>query len=147
MARLTDIHLAAWRGLLNAHAAAVREINRRLQEEGGLPLESYDVLLELYEAPERRLRLRELGERVVLTRSGISRLVTRLEQDGLVRRGSVPTDARGVYAELTGEGETAFRRTWPLYARGIDAVFAGRMSEEEAGVLADLLGRVRGDSR
>ena len=142
MAKLTDVHLAAWRALLNAHAAAVRGINRSLQEQGGLPLESYDVLLELYSAPDRRLRLRELGERVVLTRSGISRLVTRLENEGLVERGSVAQDARGVYAKLTERGEAAFRRTWPLYADGIQEVFATLMTESEAQTIAGILERV-----
>jgi DNA-binding MarR family transcriptional regulator len=142
MAKLSDAHLAAWRALLNTHSAGVRTINRLLQERGGLPLESYDVLLELYRAPDRRLRLRDLGERVVLTRSGISRLVTRLEQEGLVERGTVDQDARGVYAVLTEEGEAAFRRTWPLYAEGIQSVFASRMSEDEAQMIATVLERV-----
>jgi DNA-binding MarR family transcriptional regulator len=142
MTHLSDIHLAAWRALLNSHASAIREINRLLQDQGGLPLESYDVLLELYNAPDQRLRLRELGGRIVLTRSGISRLVTRLEKEGLVERGSVEEDARGVFAMLTSQGRTAFRRTWPLYADGIQQVFASRMTESEARIIADILDRV-----
>lgn len=143
MPRISDAHLAAWRALLNAHSAAVRRISRSLQEQGGLPLESYDVLLELYYAPDRRLRLKELGARVVLTRSGISRLVTRLEREGLVVRGSVDQDARGVYATLTKKGEAAFRRTWPLYAEGIHEVFGSSMTEDEALTIAAILDRIR----
>jgi DNA-binding MarR family transcriptional regulator len=142
MAKLSDAHLAAWRALLNAHSAAVRRISRLLQEQGGLPLESYDVLLELYYAPDRRLRLKELGARVVLTRSGISRLVTRLEKEGLVVRESVDQDARGVYAGLTKKGEAAFRRTWPLYAEGIREVFGSCMTEDEALTIAAIMERV-----
>ena len=142
MTKLSDAHLAGWRALLNAHAAAVRTISRALQERGGLPLESYDVLLELYYAPGRRLRLRELGERVVLTRSGISRLVSRLEKEGLVERGAVDQDARGVYAKLTSKGEAAFRSTWPLYAECIQEVFGTEMTEGEAQTVAEILGRV-----
>ena len=147
MAALSEVHLAAWRALLRAHATALREIDRSLQDREGLPLESYDVLLELHHAPDQRLRLRDLGERVVLTRSGISRLVTRLEKDGLVERRSVEDDARGVYAELTAEGRSAFRRTWPMYAEGIQQFFAGLITEDEAHMLAGILERVAEGSR
>ncbi len=140
---VSDTHVEAWRSLLNAHAAAVRGINRWLDENGGLPLESYDVLLELFYAPQRSMRLRDLGERVVLTRSGISRLVSRLEKEGLLERASVSGDARGVSARLTDQGEAAFRGTWPLYAAGIQRHFASFISEEEAALLAKILNRVR----
>lgn len=137
-----DVSLRAWRSLLKAHSAAVRRINALLHERGALPLESYDVLLELFSSSERRLRLRDLGERVVLTRSGISRLVTRLEDEGLVERASVPGDARGVYAQLTRAGEAAFRSTWPVYAEGIEVSFGRYFSDDEAGSLAELLERI-----
>lgn len=140
--RLHDERLRAWRGLLKAHSAAVRRINQFLSEGGGLPLESYDVLLELFDAPDRRLRLRDLGERVVLTRSGISRLVGRLVKEGLVTKVAVADDARGVYAQLTANGERAFRTTWPLYAEGIEKFFGSRLSVAEARTLAELLERV-----
>lgn len=142
MTPVSDARLRAWRSLLNAHAAAIRRINRRLADHGGLALESYDVLLELFNAPDRRLRLKELGERVVLTRSGMSRLVSRLEKDGLVERESAAQDGRGVYARLTDEGEAAFRKTWPLYAEGIHEVFASRMTDAEAETVAEVLERI-----
>ena len=110
---------------------------------GGLPLESYDALLELFAAPDKRLRLRDLGEQVVLTRSGVSRLVARLVDEGWVTRGTVDGDARGVYAQLTTEGEAAFRSTWPLYAKGISKFFGARMSVSEARQLAGVLERIR----
>ena len=142
MSVISEEELRAWRSLLNAHSAAIRRINRLLQEQDGLALESYDVLLELYNAPHRRLRLNELGERVVLTRSGISRLVSRLEDEGLVRRTSVEGDGRGVHAELTTAGSRAFKRTWPLYAAGIRDVFASHLTGQEATLVADILERV-----
>ncbi len=137
-----DPTLRAWRGLLNAHATAVRRIDQLLQERGGLPLESYDVLLELFRAPAKQMRLRELGERVVLTRSGISRLVTRLEGEGLVQRAEVAGDARGVVAILTAKGERAFRTTWPMYAEGIHAHFGIHFDPVEAQTLGAWLERV-----
>ncbi len=79
---------------------------------------------------------------MVLTRSGISRLVTRLEKEGLVDRDSVEQDARGVYARLTDEGEAAFRRTWPLYAEGIEEIFGARMTDAEAETVAQVLERI-----
>ena len=142
-AELHEERLRAWRGLLNAHAATVRRINQFLHEQGGLPLESYDALLELFAAPDKRLRLRDLGEQVVLTRSGVSRLVARLVDEGWVTRGTVDGDARGVYAQLTTDGEAAFRSTWPLYAEGISKFFGARMSVSEARQLAGVLERVR----
>lgn len=137
-----DATLRAWRGMLNAHAAAVRRINQLLQERGALPLESYDVLLELFRAPGKQLRLRELGERVVLTRSGISRLVTRLEDSGLVERAEVDGDGRGVLATLTVAGERAFRATWPVYAEGIERYFGAHFTSAEAQTIGALLERV-----
>lgn len=140
--KLSDGDLRAWRAVLRAQAAAVRRINASLTDSGGLALESYDVLLELYHAPGRRLRLGELGERVVLTRSGISRLVSRLEREGLVEREAVDGDGRGVVAHLTREGVRRFRATWPLYARGIDEHFARHLRRGDAARVASALERV-----
>jgi len=139
---LSADRLRAWRSVLNAHAAAVRRVNQSLQDQGGLPLESYDVLLELFNAPNQRLRLKDLREKVVLTRSGISRLVSRLEKAGLVSRGDVQTDGRGVHACLTEKGEEAFRSTWPMYARAIEEHFGRNLLDQEARGLADLLERI-----
>ena len=143
-AGLDDPRLAAWRGLLNAHAAVVALIERDLARAEGalLPLTWYDVLLALVEAPERRLRLHELARRVVLSRSGLTRLVDRLEAAGLLRREPDPTDGRGAYAVLTDEGRAALRRTWPAYAAGIVEHFARHLTEDEARVIAAALGRV-----
>ena len=138
-----ETRLAAWRALLNAHAAAVGAIERDLAAAGRLPLTWYDVLVALSEAPEERLRLHELAERVVLSRSGLTRLVDRLEGVELLRREACPTDRRGAYAVLTPDGKAALRRTWPDYARGIVEHFARHLDQDEAAAVAAALERVR----
>ena len=133
----------AWRAILRAHAAAVGRIERDLAaSEPELPLSWYDVLVSLVGAPDRRLRLRELADQVVLSRSGLTRLVDRLEAAGLLRREPDPSDRRGAFAVLTDAGYEALRRTWPLYARGIQDHFARYLAADEAAVLARALQRV-----
>jgi DNA-binding MarR family transcriptional regulator len=146
--RLDDVHLAAWRGLLKAHAAALGRIERDLARAGDavVPLTWYDVLIELHEAAEHGLRQRDLARLVVLTRSGISRLVDRLETAGLVRRVPTAEDRRGDLIVLTDAGRHALRRTWPIYARGIAEYFAVHVRQDEAQVLASALDRVHGAS-
>jgi DNA-binding MarR family transcriptional regulator len=143
-----DDYLAAWRALLTAHAAVVGRIERELARAGGelVPLTWYDVLIELHEAPGQRLRQRDLSRSIVLTRSGISRLVDRLQAADLVRRQPNPDDRRGDLIVLTDSGRAALRRTWPAYARGIAEHFARHVRPEEVSVLAAALERVRAAS-
>ncbi len=86
--------LAAWRGMLKVHAALVKALDSELEAAHGLPLTSYEVLIFLRAAPERRLRMAELADRTLLSRSGMTRLVDRLERDGLLRRDTCSSDAR-----------------------------------------------------
>ena len=137
----------AWRALITAHAAAVEGIERRLLEAGLPPLSWYDVLLELSTAAACRLRLHELASAVVLSRSGLSRLVDRLEKAGLLRREPDPADGRGSFAVLTDEGAGIRERMWPVYATGIAEHFGAYVSDEEAEVLSRALGRVRAAAR
>ncbi len=137
-----ETRLAAWRALLNAHAAAVAAIERELAADDLVPLTWYDVLVALWEAPGRRLRLNELARAVVLSRSGLTRLVDRLERAGLLSREPCPEDRRGAFAVLTREGEAALRRAWPVYARGIDRHFGRFLDDGEAPVVAAALDRV-----
>lgn len=139
--------VTAWRMFLSAHASAVAAIERELAAEGLIPLPWYDVLLALWEAPDHRLRLNELARAVVLSRSGLTRLVDRLEKAGFVRREPCPNDRRGAYAVLTPEGRAAQRRAWPTYARGIVVHFARHLSEEESTVMATALARVDAATR
>jgi len=137
-----EIHLAAWRNLLTAHATLVDAIDRELLAAQRLPLHWYDVLIELLEAPDNRLRLSELARRAVLSRSGLTRLIDKLEAAGLLHRQAVASDRRGAFAVLTDAGKQAVRQSWPVYARGIARHFASQMSEAEARIIGDVFGRI-----
>src|SRR6476659_7409487 len=106
---LTPIELAAWRGMLRTHAALVRALDAELEQAHALPLSHYDVLIYLRAAPGRRLRMAELADSVLLSRSGVTRLVDRLERAGLVSRCPVEHDGRGVAAQITDAGVARLR--------------------------------------
>jgi DNA-binding MarR family transcriptional regulator len=135
----------AWVGLIRAHAAATRRFNVDLVSAHGLTLNDYEVLLHLARAPERRLRRVDLAERVLLTPSGITRLLEGLERDGYVERASCSSDARVTYALLTDEGYEKLREASSTHVDGIRSHFAGRFSRDELETLAGLLGRLRVD--
>jgi DNA-binding MarR family transcriptional regulator len=137
--------LAAWRTFLRAHASVTRRLEADLLEEHQLPLASYDVLVQLVEAPDRRLRMTELADRVLLSRSGLTRLVDRLEREGLVRREACETDARGLFAVLTDAGFARLKRAAPTHLRGIEDYVVSRLDDAELGVLGALLGRLLPD--
>jgi DNA-binding MarR family transcriptional regulator len=140
---LEPSRLVAWRSFLIAHAALIRQIEHELQEAGVVPLSWYDVLFALYEAPGQRLRMNELASAIVLSRSGLTRLVDRLEAEELLRRERTADDRRGAFAVLTEKGVEAMRRAWPVYARGIDEHFARFLGEEEARLLTKIFKRMR----
>lgn len=146
MSELEPQRLAAWRAFLNAHAAVVRLIEADLAEAGLPPLGWYDVLWALYRAEGGRLRMRELANEVVLSRTGMTRLVDRIERAGLLRREPVPGDARGAYAVVTDAGVETLRQMWPVYARGIEERFLVPLGDR-AGDLRVLLERVAGAAR
>src|SRR5262245_48298658 len=139
---LSDLQLAAWRGFIKSHATIIAAIDRELVEANCLPLHWYDVLIELIEAPEQRLRMHELATKVVLSRSGLTRLVDRLEKEGLLRREPDLTDRRGFFAILTEQGRKALQQSWPVYARGIDTYFTRHLSDEEAERLVGIFSRI-----
>ena len=140
--KLDDQHLNAWRRFITAHAKLIDSINREMLEADVIPLHWYDVLIELYEASERRLRLSELARKVVLSKSGLTRLVNKLAEAGLLARQSSPEDGRGAYAVLTDAGLAAMRQAWPVYAQGIQSYFAQYLSVEEAESVAALFERM-----
>lgn len=139
---LDELHLAAWRNFITSHATLISIIDRELTEANCLPLHWYDVLIELVEAPEHRLRMHELAAKVVLSRSGLTRLVDRLEKEGFLCREPDPTDRRGAFAVLTEQGRDALRKSWPVYARGISEHFARHLSDEEARTLVEIFTRI-----
>lgn len=140
--KLDDKHLAAWRAFITAHATLIDFINRRMLEADVIPLHWYDVLIEVYEAPERRLRLSELARKVVLSKSGLTRLVDKLVEAGLLERQSSPEDGRGAYAVLTDTGLEVMRKAWPVYAQGIHDYFAQHLSADETHIMTQALGRM-----
>jgi DNA-binding MarR family transcriptional regulator len=141
MARSSPDRLAAWRGLLLAHHRAVRAIEADLEAAGVIPLTWYDVLLELRAAPDG-LRMQELGRRVVLSRTRVSRLVDELEAKGLVERSPDPDDKRATIASITPAGEAAFRAAAPVYLAKIDEHFNAYLTDAQRQVIATGLQRV-----
>lgn len=128
---------------LSKHSCSChRLIERELAEAKQLPLSSYDVLLTLLEAPDHRLRMHEIADAVVLSRSGLTRLIDRLEAQGLLVRERSGSDRRGAYAVLTSKGLTALRQAWPTYAKGIQQHFLSQLSDAEVRTLTEALERV-----
>ncbi|HVM26248.1 MAG TPA: MarR family transcriptional regulator [Mycobacteriales bacterium] len=144
-AGLTAAQSRAWRRFLRAHAGVVAQLERDLQSAHDLPLAHYDVLVQLSEAPGRALRMTDLAQSVLLSRSGLTRLVDRLERDGLVRREACPSDLRGTLAVLTDAGAERLREAWPTHLAGVVERVVGRYTEEELALLGDLLGRMLDD--
>jgi DNA-binding MarR family transcriptional regulator len=141
--QLEQSRLAAWRSFLTAHVVLINQIERELVEAGVVPLSWYDVLFALYEAPGQRLRMNELASAIVLSRSGLTRLVDRLEAEGLLKREQSASDRRGAFAVLTEKGVEAMREAWPVYAKGINEYFARFLSDEEARVVTEVFSRMR----
>jgi DNA-binding MarR family transcriptional regulator len=116
--------LDAWRALLNAHARLTARVEAALAEAELPPLAWYDVLWPLYRAPGHRLRMGVLAAEVTLSRTGLTRLVDRIERHGLLRREPAPEDRRGSYIVLTRAGTAMLRRMWPVYERVLEESFA-----------------------
>lgn len=131
-----------WGALLRVHAALVPVLDRELQAAVGLPLAWYDVLRELVNAPHRRLRMSELGERVTLSRTRVSRLVDEMQRAGLVEKQAHPTDRRSVHAAITPMGRRRLRAAAPVYLRGIHRHFVAHLRPSELSAIATGLQRV-----
>jgi DNA-binding MarR family transcriptional regulator len=141
-ARPDPASLSAWRLLLEAHATVTELLEDELVAERGLPLSRYDVLLNLAEAPDSRLRMQELSASVLLSKSGLSRLVDRMVEAGLVRRERCEDDRRGWFAVLTDQGRSALRRAAPVHLRGIEEHFTRHLEPEEVEAMTAALKRV-----
>jgi len=135
---IDEEQLAAWRAFLRAHSTMLRRISRDLEDAGLPPLTWYDVLAALRDAPERSLKQVELAERVLLSNSGLSRLVDRIESKGLVERRSCPTDRRSFHVALTDEGADMLELMWPVYARGVAEDFLPALGSNPCEVRAML---------
>jgi DNA-binding MarR family transcriptional regulator len=139
---LAPEELAAWRGLLRVHSALVKALDAELLAEHDLPLTSYEVLINLQAAPERRRRMAELADGVLLSRSGMTRLVDRLERDGLIERDACTEDGRGMFAVLTNKGEELLSRARRTHLDGVRERFLRHFDREELERLAGGWNRV-----
>ena len=137
-----DPAVDAWRGLLVAHSRLVPVVEADLRAAGQIPLSWYDVLLELNAAPGRRLRMSELGQRTVLSRTRVSRVVDELATTGLAERQPDQADGRSSFAVLTPAGHEALRRAWPIYRQAIHRQLTARLTPQQCRELAALLGQV-----
>jgi DNA-binding MarR family transcriptional regulator len=136
-----DPAVDAWRGLLVAHSRLVPAVEADLRAAGQVPLSWYDVLLELNAAPDRRLRMSELGQRTVLSRTRVSRVVDELAAAGMAERQPDQADGRSSFAVLTARGREALRRAWPVYRQAIHRQLTGRLTPQQCRELAALLGQ------
>ncbi len=132
----------AFVALLRAHATATRRLNTQLTADHGLTINDYEVLLRLAQAPERQMRRVDLAEQVLLTASGITRLLDGLEQAGLVVRGACASDRRVVYAVLTDAGIAKLQEASRSHFAQIDELFAERFDQDDLEAVTGLLGRL-----
>jgi DNA-binding MarR family transcriptional regulator len=139
---LAPEELAAWRGLLRVHSALVKALDAELLAGHALPLTSYEVLINLQAAPGRKRRMAELADGVLLSRSGMTRLVDRLERDGLLERDQCTDDGRGTYAVLTDKGEALLQDARRTHLDGVRERFLRHFEPDELRTLAELWNRV-----
>lgn len=140
--QLAEDELSAWAGFLRVHATVNRKLDTELEQAEGLSANSYDVLIQLARAPKRRMRMTELADAVLLTPSGLTRLVERLERDGLVTRVRSDDDGRGAYATLTDRGRYRLRKATVPHLAGIRQHFLAPLSREERRLLGDIWKRI-----
>jgi DNA-binding MarR family transcriptional regulator len=141
-ATLDDLELRAWRGMLQVHAAVTRELDTQMHAEHDLSVSAYEVLMFLADADSHRLRMSDIADRVLLSRSGLTRLVDRLVSLGLVQRNPCADDGRGSYAELTPAGLERLNAARRTHLEGVRRFFLDRMSRDDQRALAETWGRV-----
>jgi DNA-binding MarR family transcriptional regulator len=139
---LRDARFGAWRAFLEAHARVSRRLDEELRAAHGLSLAEYDALVQLAETGSRRMRMNQLAERVLLSRSGVTRLIDRLVADGLVTRSACTTDARGAEAVLTDRGLDRLRAATPIHLRGVRRYFLEVVEPGDFGAIDRALGAV-----
>ena len=140
--RLTAAELAAWRGMLRVHSALFHQLDHELETEHRLSLRAYEVLVVLESEPDHRLRMSDLSRSVLLSPSGVSRLVDRLEAEGLVHRQRCSDDGRGFFAELTDEGRRHLSEARVTHLGGVRRLFLDHFETAELDALAGFWQRV-----
>jgi DNA-binding MarR family transcriptional regulator len=145
--RLEGVALDAWRSYLQSHAAIVRELDAELDAAHGVTTRDYEVLLYLAQSEGMKLPMSALSERTMLTRSGITRLVDGLVDDGMIERVSCESDARVSYARLTTDGYEKLRQAGCTHVKSIERLFLAHFTPEEVEQLSSLLSRLPGARR
>jgi DNA-binding MarR family transcriptional regulator len=140
-APLAEHELAAWRGMLEVHAQVTRRLDAQMHAEHGLSITEYEVLMFLADAPGHRMRMSEIAQGVLLSRSGCTRLVDRLVELGYVTRSAATTDGRGLYAELTDAGLTKIEAARRTHREGIRRFFLEHVTSTDQIALADIWNR------
>jgi len=140
---LTSPELAAWRGMLEAHARVMQELDAEMRSEHGLSVSAYEVLMFLADAPDRRMRMSDIADRVLLSRSGCTRLVDRLAQLGYVTRHADASDGRGLYAELTDDGVQKALAARATHLDGVRHHFLAHLTATDQIALGDIWTRFR----
>ena len=140
--RIDGDRLEAWQLFLGAHARVVDRLEHELEAQTGLPLTWYDVLVQLQRAPEGRLRMQDLVSALVLSKSGLTRRIDRMQEAGLVQRHTCPSDARGVLAVITPKGLQTLKDAAPAHLAGVKAHFTDQLSDEETVALRCCLGKI-----
>lgn len=139
---LTERELRAWKGLLRTHALLTKELDAELERGHGISLSSFEVLLHLSHADNGRMRMSELADSVILSRSGLTRLVDRLEREGLIERCACVKDARGFYACITDVGRKHFEGAQEAHLADVRRLFLAQLSESQVDMLCDVWERI-----
>ena len=134
--RLSEDEIAAWKGMLRAHRDLVVSLDAQLEREHSLPLSSYEVLMVLADSPDGRARMGELADQLLLSRSGLTRLVDRLVRQGWVERTPCEDDARGLYAAITRSGRAKLKKARPAHLDGVRAGFLSKLSDSDLDALS-----------
>ena len=134
--------MRAWRGLLRVHASLSKALDAQLEAAHGLPLTSFEVLKYLADAEEHKMRMCDLASSVILSRSGLTRLVDRMEREGLLVRESCASDARGAFAKLTPAGQEKLAAARATHLAGVRSLFLAHLGDEELELLAAVWDRV-----
>lgn len=140
--RPNNARLAIFGSFLRAHQQVSEALNKSLTEDRGISLTWYDVLLQLSTAPDGQLRLQDLADRVLYSRSGLTRLIDRMEKAGLVKRKPCSHDKRGTWAVMTDQGWREFRRAAPTHLKGIETEFFSRLTDEEVEALGKAMAHI-----
>lgn len=141
---LDEEEMQAWRSLVAVSSRLFEQLDAELRQEHDLSLADYEILSNLSEAPDRRLRMSQLADRALVSRSRLTHHVTRMEAEGLVTREACPTDRRGAYAVLTAAGMARVEEAAPTHLAGVRRLFVDRLPEDEVPAVAAALSEVAG---